>query len=210
MMNPTPSINGQSPPPQSRRRVQHGATLIEVLVTFLILSIGLLGLAGMQTNALKEGLDTSQRSQAIWILQEMVERMRANSAALPAGYDIAVDPDADNCGVVPVKICADYINGTNRADAALDCSSAEMAAFDIWEVYCGHSHAGITSSSTESIDLAGMTISCDDAICTGTSNYTLSLSWTAKNLKAQLESGQLLDNATNDRDIQTLSIVVRP
>lgn len=94
----------------------HGFTLIEVMVTVLILSIGLLGLAGMQLNALKNSHGAQLRNQATVLAYEIGERIRSNrSAAQGGGYDIAA-------GAQPA--------------AAPDCetshcNSSEMADYDL-------------------------------------------------------------------------------
>ncbi|MCB1919948.1 MAG: type IV pilus modification protein PilV [Candidatus Competibacteraceae bacterium] len=59
-------------------RLQHGFTLIEVLVTVVVLAIGLLGLAGLQATALKYNSTAYQRSQAVILAYDIIERMRAN------------------------------------------------------------------------------------------------------------------------------------
>lgn len=55
-----------------------GFTLIEVLVTFLLLTIGLLGVANMQLSGKKYNFEAWQRSQAAFYLNDIIERMRAN------------------------------------------------------------------------------------------------------------------------------------
>lgn len=62
------------------RRSQHGVTLVEVLVTLLILSIGLIGMAAMQVRALQFNQDAYLRSQANVLLYDMAERCRATPA----------------------------------------------------------------------------------------------------------------------------------
>ena len=57
---------------------QSGITLIEVLVTLLITTVGLLGVAALQLSALKTTSDSAQRSQVVWLMQDLIERMRAN------------------------------------------------------------------------------------------------------------------------------------
>jgi type IV pilus assembly protein PilV len=59
---------------------QHGTSLVEVLVTLVILAFGLLGVAGLQTKMSLAEMESYQRSQAILALTEMTERMSANSA----------------------------------------------------------------------------------------------------------------------------------
>ena len=64
-----------------------GFSLIEVLVTMLILMGGLLGLAGLQGVALTAQLEAFQRSQALVLVQDMADRINANrTTAATAGY----------------------------------------------------------------------------------------------------------------------------
>ena len=64
---------------------QRGASLIEVLVAFLLLSFGLLGLSGLQINALKNNQSALQRSQATMLAYFMMDAMRANKDDAIAG-----------------------------------------------------------------------------------------------------------------------------
>jgi type IV pilus assembly protein PilV len=57
---------------------QEGFTLLEVLVSLVILMIGLLGMAGLIVNVQKADMDSYQRRQAVILLQDMVNRMNAN------------------------------------------------------------------------------------------------------------------------------------
>jgi len=56
-------------------------TLIEVLVALLILTVGLLGAAAVQLNALKYTDSSRMTSQASFIAYDMMDRIRANSGA---------------------------------------------------------------------------------------------------------------------------------
>ena len=64
--------------PQPAR--QHGTSLVEVLVTLVILAFGLLGVAGLQGKMSLAEMESYQRSQALMALTEMTERMSANAA----------------------------------------------------------------------------------------------------------------------------------
>lgn len=55
-----------------------GFGLIEILVTLIIIAIGLLGLAGIQTRAQQAELESNQRAQALLLLQDMINRINAN------------------------------------------------------------------------------------------------------------------------------------
>jgi type IV pilus assembly protein PilV len=68
---------------------QSGVSLIEVLVAVVVLSIGLLGLAGLQASGIRVGQSSILRSQAAQLAYDMVERIRVNQAAA-ASYEIAL------------------------------------------------------------------------------------------------------------------------
>ena len=83
---------------------QNGLTLIEVLIALLILSIGILGLATLQTASLNFNSGASQRSQATQLAYDMADRMRANrQAALADAYAVAVEDPRPACAA-PVVV----------------------------------------------------------------------------------------------------------
>ncbi|MDQ7072937.1 MAG: type IV pilus modification protein PilV [Gammaproteobacteria bacterium] len=55
-----------------------GFTLVEVLVTVVILSLGLLGLAGLQLSSLRDNTSAEQRGKAAQLVYDMVDRMRTS------------------------------------------------------------------------------------------------------------------------------------
>jgi type IV pilus assembly protein PilV len=66
----------------------HGFTLLEVLIALVVLSVGLLGLAALQTGTLRFNQAAYLRSQATNLAYDIADRIRANrTAALAAGYD---------------------------------------------------------------------------------------------------------------------------
>jgi type IV pilus assembly protein PilV len=74
-----------------------GIALIEVLVAVLVLAIGLLGMAAMQVQSSQMTNGAEQRTQAILLTADMMERIRANRPDI-ADYDgIEVDPDDTAC-----------------------------------------------------------------------------------------------------------------
>ncbi len=64
---------------------QQGVTLIEVLIALLVLSIGLLGLAGLQAVSLQHNHNAYLRSQATNLSYDILDRMRTNRAAALRG-----------------------------------------------------------------------------------------------------------------------------
>lgn len=57
---------------------QTGFGLIEVLVALIILAVGLLGMASLQTTSLKQTTGSQARTQAMFLAEDLVERIRAN------------------------------------------------------------------------------------------------------------------------------------
>jgi type IV pilus assembly protein PilV len=77
----------------SRRspRRQAGVSMIEVLVSILIIVLGLLGLAGLQSHATLAEAEAFQRAQAITLVQDMVDRLngaRPSGTNNKPGYDL--------------------------------------------------------------------------------------------------------------------------
>jgi type IV pilus assembly protein PilV len=63
---------------RSRRTAQRGVTLLEVLVTILILAFGLMGLVGLQSKVQTAQADAYQRAQAVLLVEDMANRISAN------------------------------------------------------------------------------------------------------------------------------------
>ena len=59
---------------------QHGMTLIEILVAIVVLSVGLLGLAGLQLKGMQVNQGSSYRWQAAMLAEDIADRMRADRA----------------------------------------------------------------------------------------------------------------------------------
>jgi type IV pilus assembly protein PilV len=75
---------------------EQGFTLIEVLVALVILSVGLIGLAALQTGGLRNNNSALIRSRAVLAAEDILDRMRANRAdALGEDYDIGLGTTVD-------------------------------------------------------------------------------------------------------------------
>ena len=75
-----------------KRRRSRGFSLVEALVALLVLSIGLLGIAGLQLTGMRNNQAAYLRSQAVVLADDILERMRANRGALGA-YAVALADD---------------------------------------------------------------------------------------------------------------------
>ena len=117
------------------KRPSGGFSMVEILVTIVISTIGLVGLATLQLQTVKSTADTGSRSQAIWVLEDIGNRIRANSESAD-DYDTA--GAAIDCTGNQPKMCSAYYSGSARVDADLTCSGSEQAQSDLWEVACSH------------------------------------------------------------------------
>ena len=61
-----------------KRASASGATLIEILVALLVLSLGILGMAAMQIRALKGNHSSMQRTQAVMMSYYILDTMRVD------------------------------------------------------------------------------------------------------------------------------------
>lgn len=134
---------------------QGGFTLIEVLVATVVLSLGLLGLAGMQIWAVKNTGNAFFRTQATLAANDMVERMRGNPEGRRQG---AYSVNVVGCGVV-VKSCADA-----------RCTPAELAQDDLFNVACGTRGTGDHVGLDDLLPNGVLAVTCLD-------NCTVTVTW---------------------------------
>lgn len=72
-------------------RLQHGASLLEVLIAVLILAIGMLGIAAMQATSLRNSQGALERSQAVVQGYAILDAMRANlTVARTNAYNMGI------------------------------------------------------------------------------------------------------------------------
>lgn len=112
---------------------QHGSTLIEVLVAIIVLSLGLLGIAGLQAATTKYKVNTWARSAATHLLSDFSERVRINPEAGGSNFTTGINAE-------PLyRLTSSW--ATQQAEAlsvskkceALEtkCTSDERAAYDM-------------------------------------------------------------------------------
>lgn len=101
-------------------RSNAGMSLIECLVALLVLTIGLMGMANLMLHGLRNGYLALIRTQAVNLVSDMAERIRANPAAAGA-YDCSsytVGPSEQGCAPT------DSASGSS-------CSPAQLAQDDL-------------------------------------------------------------------------------
>jgi len=88
-----------------------GFSLVEVLIALIILSVGMLGIAGLYVHSMQAGRTSTFRHHAVTLAGDVADRIRANPRA-GAAYAGA---EADN----------------NCVNGGVNCSPTEMAQHDI-------------------------------------------------------------------------------
>ncbi|MEQ1638008.1 MAG: type IV pilus modification protein PilV [Methylococcales bacterium] len=156
-----------------------GFTLVEVLVSMIILAIGLLGLASMQTLALKDNQDAFFYAQASSLAYEMSDRMKANTPNTAPPWQSATIPTA-------AASCA----FDNVCNTVMGCTPAAMASYD----YCAwkeNVNSRIGTTATAVVEASPIT----GGVCTGDSTRRcLTISWD--------RNKQLGASATNDFQLE--------
>ena len=100
---------------------QTGITLLEVMIAVFVLSVGLLGHSKIQALGVRASADANLRTQATYLLSEMMERLRANRPAADSNYYATIDYASIDCAASPAKICSE---GT--AGSAVECNTGEI------------------------------------------------------------------------------------
>ena len=118
-----------------RRSAAGGFTLIEVLVALVVMSVGLLGLAALQQNAVTFNRDAYLASQATLLAYDMADRIRGNRQAGRDGdYDSAFagTPPACNSAVAAGTVVTEDIGAWRRAlSCALPMGNGQIAYDDV-------------------------------------------------------------------------------
>jgi type IV pilus assembly protein PilV len=106
-------------------KLQRGSSLLEVLVSILLMSFGMLAMAGMQAYAISAQKNAANRAIASTLANEYAEIIRLNAAGFAAGsYDgelltSSASPDVpadEGCGFQSANICTSVT--LSQADTA--------------------------------------------------------------------------------------------
>jgi type IV pilus assembly protein PilV len=108
-----------------QQRRSSGFSLVEVMIALVIMSVGMLGIAGLYVQSLQAGRTSMFRHNAVTLAGDVADRIRANPTAAIA----YIDPVGAN---------------NNCVLGGIDCSPAQMAANDIllWKAQASGSLPG--------------------------------------------------------------------
>lgn len=106
---------------ETRSHKESGVAMIEVLIAIIVISFGLLGVAGLQLAGIKSSQTSNLRSIATAQAYDMADRMRNNMTAVQSkSYDDVKSP------IPAIPSCADPFSAT------VGCSTADMAKYDAY------------------------------------------------------------------------------
>ncbi|MGD2007553.1 MAG: type IV pilus modification protein PilV [Cellvibrionales bacterium] len=142
---------------------QTGFTLIEVLVTLLIIAIGLLGLGALQVNTMNDQFEANQRAYATSLVDDMASRIRANNTDAVAGAYF---------GTTEVTDCRAVANTTVVRDLCL------------WNALLAGDHA--QTAGGESVGSALDAVGCIEAGPTGSDGNSIRVTVAWQGVKASV------------------------
>lgn len=158
--------------------METGFTLLEILIAIIVIAIGLLGLFALQAKAQKAETESYQRTQALVLIQDIVDRMNADRTdafsqayvtASPVGGGGALVDCSGKTGA-DLDLCewGNLLRGVAETSAGNACSTTTGAGC----VGAMASASGCITydASTELADSTG-------AVQSGTGIYTISVVW---------------------------------
>jgi type IV pilus assembly protein PilV len=98
-----------------------GFSMIEILVALLLISVGFMNIAGLQTAAKKANYASLQRTTAAILMRDVAEKMRANPVAL-GEYLTASGGIGGGTLTQPSVTCT----------SSATCNPLQLAAYDMW------------------------------------------------------------------------------
>ncbi len=142
-----------------------GFSLVEVLIALIIMSVGMLGIAGLYVQSLQAGRTSMFRHNAITLAGDVADRIRANPRALDA-YEAATG--ADNGCIAGTKNCTpaemagnDILLWQQQADDTLPAGDVEITFDDTvtppeYEINVTWEEPGETPNYTVTIPVLGI------------------------------------------------------
>lgn len=133
--------------------MQRGFSLVEVLIALVIMSVGMLGIAGLYVQSMQAGRTSMFRHHAVTLGGDVADRIRANPRAA-AGYASAIGAGGADNGCI---------------DGIISCTPAQMAAQDIlsWKAQAGETLPG-----------GDVAVTFTAAVGTTPPSYVITVSWT--------------------------------
>lgn len=173
--------------PGSIRPAQTGFSLLEVLITMVVLAVGLLGLAGLQGRAINAETESFSRSQAMMLANELADRMSANLAEVKTSTSANTGYNQQDGSSAKVVFGTGYANdcitvGNNTSTLQAQCCVAKtsMAARDLceWDLAL----KGIAESTASGGKIGGMSNARACVFQTAPSEFEIDVVWQSRDI----------------------------
>ncbi len=185
-----------------RMDAQRGITLVEVLVTVIIISIGLLGVAGLQVTSVRQTANSGMQTQAMMLAGDLIERIRANRSGIVSGTGLTIDMGAYGKAAgtaFPVTSVDGCIDGTG-------CTPVQMATTDLvnWVRSVRNSLPVVDNTLRDSFFICLDSDTTDDTPCDGLgSTVVVQIGWLDSTL-------QHVDGELEEATVHTYQMVFEP
>ncbi|WP_299876464.1 type IV pilus modification protein PilV [uncultured Cocleimonas sp.] len=157
---------------------QQGFSMIEVLVSLIVIGVGMLGLSGLQIASMKGTNNAHSRNVASMLIMGLGDKMRANPTGADGGF---YDNDV-NC-----------TKNETQCRTNTFCSPEKIARLDVQEIMCGIYKSGKREGGVQNLIPGGvLSITCPDGCNVGNAEHTVSISWSG-NAVHQDQSGDDLE-----------------
>ena len=163
---------------RATKKAMQGLSMIEVLVTVVILALGILGTSALQITALK-GTDAAHyRTVATFLANEMAERIRMNTTGVELG---GYETDLDN------PIVCDNISSDTLDCNSTSCTASQLPLFDQTQLTCGHVNrtgsswqTAIKGGAINSLPNGSIVVSCGEDGCGADTDHIITVAWTER------------------------------
>jgi type IV pilus assembly protein PilV len=145
----------------SRPQRHAGFSLIEVLVAIVVLAIGVLGVAALQTTSLRQGQGSMQATQAMALAYDYADRIRANPCGAYQGL-YEMEQSSLPSSSSPPTACT---------SSSASCNASDLAAWDRYDWYVNHLQKELPANSTA-------IVRCADTIAGGGTQHCASSNYT--------------------------------
>lgn len=123
--------HGRAAVPRQRVPSQRGFTLVEILITVIVLAVGLLGMAGLQVSVIKTVDSARLRTLATQASADLADRVRADPAAILQAFGRTASIAANGCASTPTArwkrdFCAFGLPAPKDASNAVDIRCSDL------------------------------------------------------------------------------------
>jgi type IV pilus assembly protein PilV len=186
-----------------RKAGQRGATLIEILISVVILLVALLGAAGMMARSNQSEMESYQRVQALTLLQDMTTRLNANRQAAPCYAAAGTMTIVGNGTNTTPTTCA---VGTSAQQAT---ATADLAAWST--ALIGSAEKSSTASGATPLGAMIGAVGCIEQLDAVNQIYRVSVAWQGlvKTVPSSLPCGSGTGAFGDDAYRRAISVQIR-